>query len=109
MSHRQNVSVYRQKDFKSPPSPNATVDAISVDIRVFFPPNAKPEDILPLYDETVALVRQRLGGTTEPARKVAPDWRCGNCGATWDECSGRTIWSECCTSCANSDRRSHGR
>lgn len=60
MGHRRNVSTYKRKPFQSPPSPNATVNEITVDIRVFFPPNAGLVDVLPFFDEVVAGLRQEL-------------------------------------------------
>ena len=40
MSRRECVHVSRKLRFESPPSPNSTVDLITVEIRVFYPPNA---------------------------------------------------------------------
>lgn len=62
MGHRKNVSIYKQKPFQGPPSPNATVNSISVDIRVFFPPNATTDDVLPFFDQTVSDLRSEIAG-----------------------------------------------
>lgn len=64
MGHRRNVSTYKRRAFKSPAPPNSTIDSISVDVRVFFPPNATTTDVLPFFDETVAELRRELEGWT---------------------------------------------
>jgi hypothetical protein len=51
MGHRLSVSSMKRKPFKSPPSPNSTVDVISADIRIFFPPNADYISILKVLEE----------------------------------------------------------
>lgn len=40
MGRRRSVYVRKRVPFTGPPSPNSTVDAISIDLRVFWPPNA---------------------------------------------------------------------
>ena len=46
MSKRASLYVKRQREWLSPPSPNKTIDQITVELRVHFPPNTPNATIL---------------------------------------------------------------
>lgn len=45
MSSRPSVYVRRFAKAPSPPSPNSTVESVTVDLRVFYPPTSEGVDI----------------------------------------------------------------
>lgn len=45
MARRESVYVHRRAQYQSPPSPNATRNLISCEVRLFYPPNANEDAI----------------------------------------------------------------
>lgn len=60
MGRRSSVYITSRTSFPGPPAPNATVDAITVDVRVFFPPNAPAGLLHELLTDAAAAAHSRI-------------------------------------------------
>lgn len=60
MAHREGVVVSRLTPFEGPSSPNGTVNQITTEIRVYWPPNASEDYLLDLLEEAYMEAQQRI-------------------------------------------------
>lgn len=67
MGRRRTVSVVLRSHAPSPPPPNATVEQVTVDVRVAFPPGSPPAQVEALVARAVEQLRAKLAdGRTDP-------------------------------------------
>jgi hypothetical protein len=54
VGHRRSAYAIRRVPAPGPPAPNATVEQITVEVRVFWPPGTSRGDIIQVLTDTVA-------------------------------------------------------
>lgn len=73
MTTREHVYAINRVPFQGPPSPNNGVDEIMVEVRIFYPHNAGPSDLVKPFLDTVHEAAEQLSAKLFP-EPVTPDW-----------------------------------